>query len=319
MKIAIASGKGGTGKTTLSVNLACAFGQPVQLLDCDVEEPNVHLFLSALSDTAATDEMPGNAPGNAPWNAPGKAQGNAQTKDVAGAVVPVEMRVPVIDSARCMHCGECAQFCEFHALVALPDETLIFPELCHGCGGCWRVCPHNAISEISREIGQIRFSQHGLIHLIEGRLAVGETMAPQVIREVLAHCDADRSVILDAPPGTACPVVVTLANADYAVLVTEPTPFGLNDLRLAVELTREVGVPFGVVINRDGAGDQRVEDWCKEEGIALLAKIPDDRRIAEAYSRGEILVDALPEYRPVFANLMAQLLALVGGIPSGGG
>jgi len=273
MIIAIASGKGGTGKTTVAANLARVRGA-VTLLDCDVEEPNVHLFLKGTPD---------------------------------GEPQEVSILVPEVDEARCDGCGECVRFCEYKALAVLDKRVLVFKDMCHGCGGCARVCPQNAISEKPNRIGILTSARVGDITLVQGRLDVGVAMAPPLIRAVKALIPAQGDAILDAPPGTSCPMVATLREADFVVLVTEPTPFGLHDLRLAVAVVRELDIPCGVVINRAGSGDDSVTAYCRDEKIPLLAEIPDDRRVAEAYSRGELMVDALPEYRAVFEALYSEV------------
>ena len=279
MNVAIASGKGGTGKTTLSVNLVRSVGGPVQLLDCDVEEPNAHLFLQGS------------------W---------IGAEDVC---VPV----PLVDGAKCDGCGECGRFCAYHAIVSFGTVPLVFPEMCHGCGGCRDVCPRGAIRETPRRLGQVETRQAGDITLVQGRIDVGTAMAPPLIHAVRGRRRSGIPAILDAPPGTSCPVIATLRGVDCAVLVTEPTPFGLHDLQLAVETIRTLGLPFGVVVNRVGAGDGRVHRYCQGEGIPVLLEIPDDRRIAEAYSRGEMMVDALPEYREHFRALLAAISELAKG------
>jgi len=271
--IAVASGKGGTGKTTVSVNMARVFGAPIQLLDCDVEEPNDHLFL----------------------------------KGPAGAQETIAIPVPRIDEALCDACGECGRFCEYHAIVSFGAKPLVFPELCHGCGGCAAVCPRGAITETGRRIGVVETVQSERITLIQGRLDVGTAMAPPLIRAVKSRLQDGTPAILDAPPGTSCPVIAAIRGADRVVLVTEPTPFGLHDLKLAVDMVRALEMPFGAVVNRVGIGDDRVHAFCEREGIPILLEIPDDRRIAEAYSRGELIVDALPEYRSSFLRLLDQL------------
>jgi MinD superfamily P-loop ATPase len=254
--------------------MARIFGSPIQLLDCDVEEPNAHLFLKGSLGERETIEIP----------------------------------IPQVDESLCDACGECGRFCAYHAIVSFGAKPLVFPELCHGCGGCAAVCPTRAISERGRRIGVVETLQAGDITLIQGRLDVGVAMAPPLIRAVKERLRDGIPAILDAPPGTSCPVIAAVRGADTIVLVTEPTPFGLHDLKLAVDMVRELGMPFGVVINRVGIGDGRVHAFCRENGVPLLLEIPDDRRIAEAYSRGELAVDALPEYRPLFLRLLKRTM-----------
>ena len=277
MKIAVASGKGGTGKTTLSVNLAVALAGtvPVGLLDCDVEEPNCHLYL-----------RPPFQPDT-----------------------PVGVRIPIVDPSVCTGCGLCARACEFHALLALPGQPLLLPELCHSCGTCAYVCPEEAITEEDREIGFVGSGEVNSIHFRWGRLNVGEARSTPIVRAVkdLIGAPALHTVIIDAPPGVACPAVETLRGADFAVLVTEPTPFGLHDLRLAIETVRQLRIPHGVVINRAGIGDSRVNDYCLSEDVPILLEIPDDRRIAEACSRGEVFATADADFRETLRALAADL------------
>ncbi len=259
MKVVIASGKGGAGKTMLSVNLAVVMAaeMTVGLLDCDVEEPDCHLYL----------------------------------RPSAVNTGPVSTAVPQIDAALCDGCGLCARACEFHALLALPGLPLVMPELCHGCGVCSFVCPRGAVSDGAREIGSVSDGDARGVHLRWGLLTVGEARSTPVIRAVkdLSGSQPMDLVIIDAPPGVACPVVETMRGADYVILVAEPTRFGLHDLRLAARTAQELGLPFGVVVNRAGIGDDGVERFCKEEGIPVLMEIPEDRRVAEACSRGEAL------------------------------
>ena len=277
MIVAIASGKGGTGKTTVAVNLArCAEGS-VSLLDCDVEEPNCHIFV----------------------------------KPEIHRREPVTVPVPVVDESKCTACGECGRICQYHAIVSLKTEPLVFPEMCHGCGGCMRVCPTKAITEVPREVGVVEIGRSGGVTFVRGVLHVGEAMAPPVIRAVKRHIAREGLTIIDAPPGTSCPVITSVRGSDFVVLVTEPTPFGLHDLQLAVETVRQLDLPFGVVINRSDVGDERVALYCKEEGIPVLAEIPDDRRIAEAYSRGQIAVEALPDARRYFEGLHLRIRGLL--------
>ncbi len=278
MILAIASGKGGTGKTTLAVNLARACGRPLQLLDCDVEEPNAHLFLPGTEAAAET----------------------------------ATILVPEVDESLCDGCGECSRFCAYHAIVAAGARALVFPEMCHGCGGCLKVCPRGAIREVPRRIGLVERRQAGHISLVTGRLDVGSVLAPPLIRAVKRRLDPSLPVIIDAPPGTSCPVVTAVRGADFVLLVTEPTPFGLHDLQLAVETVRELAAPFAVALNRAGSGDDRVQRYCRDAGIPILLEIPDDRRIAESYSRGRLVVEDLPEYRERFAALARRLFAPAG-------
>ncbi len=273
--IAVASGKGGTGKTTVAVNLALSLPN-VQLLDCDVEEPNSHLFLNPENEV----------------------------------VKPAYSLVPMVDYGLCDYCGKCAAACEYNALVVVPQkEVLVFPELCHGCGLCAMVCPRNAIHEEPREIGVIKTgkSSDGNIDLVYGVLNIGEAMATPLIDQVKAELNAEKTVIIDVPPGTACPVIAAVQGSDYCVLVTEPTPFGLYDLRLAVEVLKVLKIPFGVVINKAGIGDRRVYEYCEKEGIPILLEIPYDRRIAQCYSEGVPFVKEMPEWKERFAEMLFNL------------
>ncbi len=279
MILAVASGKGGTGKTTLSVNLARMFGSAVRLLDCDVEEPNDHLFL----------------------------QGTTIKEEI------VTIPIPQVDESLCDGCGECGSFCAYHAIVSFGTKPLVFPEMCHSCGGCAIVCPQKAIHEADKRIGVVETIQAENITLIRGCLDVGVAMAPPLVRAVKARLENGQPAILDAPPGTSCPVIAALRGADFVVLVTEPTPFGLHDLKLAVDMVRELRIPFGVVVNRVGIGDDRVHVFCRRERIPILLEIPEDRRIAEAFSRGELIVNALPEYRRLFQSLIEKTMSVESG------
>ena len=273
MKIAVASGTGGTGKTTVAANLASRNGQSVAYLDCDVEEPNGHIFLK-----------------------PDITQRG-----------PVGMLIPRVDKEKCTLCGKCGEICRYSAIVCLGKEVLVFPELCHACGGCALVCSDDAITEVGRDIGLLETGRAGRICFVHGCLNVGEAMSPPVIKAVKAAAPEAELVITDAPPGTSCPVIESIRDCDFVLLVTEPTPFGLNDLKLAVEMVRVLELPFGVLINRADVGDRAVHEYCSEEHIAVLAEIPDDRRIAEAYSRGEMVCEVLPDYQSRFVQLLKDL------------
>lgn len=278
MNIAIASGKGGTGKTTVAVNLAyflATSGRSVQYLDCDVEEPNGHLFLKPEieSQTSAT------------------------------------VMVPKIMEEKCTFCGECSAKCQYNALVSLPKiPPLVFPGLCHGCGLCIHVCPENAIVEDKREIGRIEKGA-GIekIACVHGMLNVGEAMAVPLIRQVKEETIDTWVHIIDAPPGTACPLVATIVDADIVVMVTEPTPFGLHDLSIAVAVTEKLKIPLGLVINREREKFQPLEKYIRDNRMEVISRIPEDRRIAECYSRGQIIIEALPEYRPLFGDLAINI------------
>jgi MinD superfamily P-loop ATPase len=276
MLLAVASGKGGTGKTTVSVNLARVLGSDVSILDCDVEEPNDYLFL----------------------------KGSATKEEI------ITIPIPQVDEVLCDGCGKCGKICAFHAIVSFGSTPLVYPEMCHGCGGCMEVCPKHAIHEIDKRIGVVETVRAGNITLIQGSLDVGVAITPPLIRAVKARLQEGLPAILDAPPGTSCPVIAALRGTDFILLVTEPTPFGLHDLKLAVDMVRELGIPFGVVINRVGIGDDRVHAYCGEQNIPVLLEIPDDRRIAEAYSKGDLIVEALPEYREHFLSLIEKTLHL---------
>jgi len=272
-RIAVASGKGGTGKTTVAVNLALSSRGPVQLLDCDVEAPNARLFLS-LTDVRR----------------------NAVT-------IPI----PEVDQTRCTACGQCGEICAYNAIVAMGAPPIVFPRLCHGCGGCMRICPRHAIREVPREIGAVAVAGNGHLRFVEGELTIGEAMAPPVIRAVWSELAPGTPAIIDAPPGTTCPTIEAVRGSDVVALVTEPTPFGLHDLELAVAMVRALGLPHGVIVNRMGIGDDRIQRYCEREGVAVLAEIADDRSIAEAYARGIPLVTAQPQYAARFHELRARL------------
>jgi MinD superfamily P-loop ATPase len=269
----VASGKGGTGKTTVSVALAQAFDGPVCLIDCDVEEPNSALFI--------------------------KPENLSKRK--------VTVPIPEIDTEKCIACGACSKLCVFNAIAIAGDSALVFPELCHSCGGCARICPEGAISETPQPIGKITLGQAGHITTIEGKLNIGNTMAPPLIRAVKKAAPPGLPVLIDCPPGTSCPMITAVSGCDFVILVTEPTPFGLNDLKLAVETVQKLERPFGVIINRSDAGDDRVVDYCEEESISILLQIPESRKIAEATSRGEGILSVEPEMKTRFQILIQTI------------
>jgi len=275
MKIAVASGKGGTGKTTLSVAIAKAVHGSVALLDCDVEEPNCHLFFHRKPE----------------------------------AIGHVKVAVPVVNQSICTGCRKCAALCEFNAIVSFAGApALVFPELCHSCGGCVLVCSEGAINEIPHEIGMIErmFFGEGK-ELITGRLNIGHAMAPPVIRAVNRELTDADLIVIDSPPGTSCPFVTSVKEADFAIFVTEPTPFGLHDLKLAVETVREIGTPFGVVINRMEQPDNRITEYCCKEGITVLLQIQSSRYIAETIAGGGSLLDADPTMGEKLRRMVSQI------------
>ncbi len=278
MIVGIASGKGGTGKTTVATNLALSLNGKVQLLDCDVEEPNAHLFLKP------------------------KFHGSES----------VGIPIPQVDEKLCTFCGKCGEICQYGAILAVKKKVLVFPELCHGCGGCSLVCPEAAISEVMREIGTVEKGVVRGVDFVHGRLHVGEPMAPPLIRAVKEKTNNQGTVIIDAPPGTSCPVIESIKGSGYVILVTEPTPFGLYDLTLAVDMVKALSIPSGVIINKADIGDRGVDQFCQRENLPVLLRIPLERRIAEAYSRGEMMVDIYPEYKEKFRSVISEVKRLIG-------
>jgi MinD superfamily P-loop ATPase len=277
MIISIASGKGGTGKTTVATNLALSLGSAVQLLDCDVEEPNAHLFINPVFDQTETVTTP----------------------------------VPEVDMDKCTLCGKCGDICQFKAIVVVGETVLPFEELCHSCGGCMAVCPEKAITEKGRELGIIQKGHRNGIEFIHGKLRVGEAMSPPLIKKVLSYADPTRLTIVDAPPGTSCPVIESMKPADFVLLVTEPTPFGLYDLKLAVGAVKILNSPCGLIINRSDLGDKKVNQYADRENLPILMEIPFDRQIAEAYSRGDMIVEVMPEWKEKFLELSEKIKGLV--------
>ncbi len=299
MIISIASGKGGTGKTTVATNLACSLPAPVTILDCDVEEPNSHLFL------------------------------NPTLTGRENVIAPI----PEVDDTKCTYCKRCMEICRFGAIAVVGKKVLTFPELCHSCGGCSAICPEDAIIEKDRILGIIEtgsiepgsikpdFIEPVLtdpetdpgekIKFVHGLMDIGQVMAPPIIRQVRTHADPKGLTIIDAPPGTSCPVIAAMKGVDFVLLVTEPTPFGLHDLTLAVETVKILNIPHGLVINRAGMGNDDVKTYARKEGIPILMEIPFDRRIATAYSKGELIISCLPEYKEKFLQLYDRIQALV--------
>ena len=272
MIISVASGKGGTGKTTVATNLALSI-ENVQFIDCDVEEPNANVFFNAEIN---------------------------ESEDVA-------VEIPEIDKEKCDYCGKCSEFCAYNALAVVPSDVLVFPELCHSCGGCELVCPQNAVNWKKKSVGRIEHGVANGVDFYHGLLNVGEIQAIPVIKALKKKVDKDKTVILDAPPGTSCPVIETVGCSDYCILVAEPTPFGLHDLKLMVEVVRHLYIPFGVIINRDGVGDKKVELYCQNKKIPILMKIPHSKEIAQLYSKGKTFVNKLPSWREEFIKLFKQI------------
>ena len=278
MIISVASGKGGTGKTTVATNLALSLNN-VQFLDCDVEEPNAHIFLKPI----------------------------IEKKEKA------HILVPEVDEAKCNYCGKCRQVCAYNAFAVFPGQNdkkgsiLVFTDLCHGCGACAYFCEQQAIREVQHEIGVVESGHAGSINFVHGKLSIGKVLAPPLIRQVRSYINKDKTVIIDAPPGTSCPVVSAVQSSDFCLLVTEPTPFGLNDLVLAVEVLKKLKVPFGVVINRSDLGDNKTEEYCAKGNIPILMRIEFKKEIAEAYSKGESLIKILPNYKKEFLGLFEKI------------
>lgn len=273
MIISIASGKGGTGKTTLSTNLAYSLGRDVQIMDCDVEEPNSHLFLQPDIDK----------------------------------VQPVIAPIPSIDDSRCTYCKKCMEICRYGAIAVVSNKVITFPELCHSCGGCMAVCPENAVIEVDRVLGEIEIGSIREIGFIHGRLNIGQVMAPPIIKKIVTLANDQTVNIIDAPPGTSCPVIAAMKGVDFVVLVTEPTPFGLHDLKLAVETVKALKLPHGIVINRAGMGNDEVKHYASDNKIPVLMEIPFDKKIAQVYSRGELIAEQLPEYKDKFIKLFNEI------------
>ncbi len=274
MKVAIASGKGGTGKTSVAVALALSAQGSVEFLDCDVEEPNAHFFL----------------------------------KPEIRLCEDISLEVPVVIQERCNYCGKCRDMCRFNAITVFGETIMTFPDMCHSCGGCFLVCPQEALEVGRRLIGTVELGTTGRgIGFVQGRLRIGEAMAPPLIRAVKARSTDSRTVIIDCPPGTSCPAMVAVRDADYCLLVTEPTPFGLHDLKIMTGVLKRLKVSHGVVLNRAGLGDDTLEHWCLDKGIPIHLKIPFSRKIAEAYAKGIPMTEVDKDLRDAFTRLILEI------------
>ncbi len=274
MKIAIASGKGGVGKTTFAVNLASSYDKEINLVDCDVEEPNCHLFF---------DEIP------------------YKTKEVFNII-------PKLDKNLCDNCGICRKFCNYGAIINGKNHPLIFDEMCHSCGGCIKLCPKSALIEEKRKVGEIEFIKHKNINLISGKTTVGTSASPFLIKHTKNMVDNNNLTIFDIAPGSACPVVSGLFGCDVALLIAEPTPFGLHDLKLIVSLIKDMNIPFFIVVNKMEKGNSIIHDFCKAENIKIIMELEENQEISKIYSNGKILVNENQKYKNLFKNLLDELV-----------
>ena len=280
MKISIASGKGGTGKTLVATSMAVSLassGTSVTIADCDVEEPNAYLFFPERTLLERKE-----------------------------CLVPV----PVINEAKCTHCGKCSEVCAYHALAVLRDTVLLFPELCHGCGACTFICPEKAVSETSRSVGELFGARSGGVEIVWGELALGEARTTPLIKAVKDGAEGE-TVIVDCPPGTSCSLVESVRGTDFCLLVTESTPFGLYDLNIALRVLEMINIPRAVLVNKSGMGDRKVYEYLKKRNIPLLMEIPLDRKIAELYSRGEIFAEKMPEWKAKFAVMIREIEEMI--------
>ncbi|WP_456473518.1 nucleotide-binding protein [Desulfolithobacter sp.] len=283
MIITVASGKGGTGKTTVTASLATVWDAPLQVVDLDVEEPNLHLFLRPELETPAK----------------------------------VWMEVPELNAEKCTGCGDCVEMCQFKAISMMLSTLTLYPEMCHGCGGCIAVCRENALQAGRRELGEIRQGRAGKIDFLMGTLRIGEAMSPPFMEQVKKQMqqtllETNQDVIIDAPPGVSCPAICSVIDSDVIALVTDATPFGFHDFKLAWESFSPLGKPMGVVINRAGLGTRDIYDFCQKKNIPILAEIPFDRSIAVAYSRGRVIAGVSDELGTVFSSLREKIRNLAG-------
>ena len=275
ISLSILSGKGGTGKTTIAVNMALAL-ENVQLLDADVEEPNDYIFISPEINSKENESV---------------------------------MRlIPVVDDDKCTACRKCVDFCEYNALAMMLDNVLVFEEVCHSCGGCKIVCPEEAITEKEKELGKLRHDSQENLDFWQGELNTGEEKAVPVIEKLKTKVDKTKKIIIDSPPGTTCPTIEAITDTDFTLLVTEPSPFGLHDLKMVVEMLEKISQPYAVVINRaESDSDYLIEDYCRENDIKILLKVPFSRKIAELYSRGEVFVDKIKGWEDKFKQLYKDI------------
>ncbi|WP_457572709.1 nucleotide-binding protein [Desulfolithobacter sp.] len=286
MIITVASGKGGTGKTTVTASLATVWDAPLLAVDLDVEEPNLHLFL----------------------------------RPEPGGPVKAWMEVPELDAEKCTLCGDCVELCQFKAISIMLSTLTIYPDMCHGCGGCIAICQQNALLSGRRELGEIRQGQVGKIDFLMGTLRIGEAMSPPFMEQIKKQMQAairerKQDVIIDAPPGVSCPAICSVTDSDVIVLVTDATPFGFHDFKLAWESFSPLGKPMGVVVNRAGLGTQDIYGFCRKKNIPLLAEIPFDRSIAEAYSKGQVIANVSEELGAVFTSLREKIRTLADELP----
>lgn len=277
MNISVASGKGGTGKTTIATSLAVSLPGETQLLDCDVEEPNAHLFINP----------------------------EIQQKEM------VNSPIPSVNFDKCNFCRKCMDICRFGAIAVIKNSVMVFENHCHSCGGCREICPEEAIRLSYRPIGEVEWGEKNSLDFIHGRMGVGQVMAPPIIKQVKSLADNECITIIDAPPGTSCPAIAAMNKTDFVILVTEPTPFGLNDLKLAVETIRKLDIPHGIVINRAGLGNDAVKNYADHEKIPVLMELPFSKKIARIYSNGGIIAQELPELKTQFIDLYDSIKLLV--------